>query len=128
MNSHPRVLVADDDRDLLDAVAAAVTQLGADVVRAESGGDLIERMADEGPFDLVITDIAMPWMNGLQALHAARTSGDETPVIVMTAMRNEKIPAQVAAVGKTMLLQKPFELDQLAAAVTRLLAERRSPS
>jgi two-component system response regulator MprA len=121
MNMHPRVLVADDDRDLLDAVAAAVTEMGADVVRAETGGDLIERMADEGPFDLVITDIAMPWMNGLQALHAARTAGDETPVIVMTAMKSEHIPAQVEAVGKTLLLQKPFGLDELAEAVTRLL-------
>ncbi len=126
--NHPRVLVADDDRDLLDAVAAAVTQMGADVVRAETGGDLIERLADEGPFDLVITDIAMPWMNGLQALHAARTAGDETPVIVMTAMKNERIPAQVEAAGKTLLLQKPFELDELAEAVTRLLAQRQGSS
>lgn len=128
MISHPRVLIADDDRDLLDAVTAAVKTLGADVVRAETGGELIERMADEGPFDLVITDISMPWMNGLQALHAARTAGVETPVIVMTAMKNDRIPAQVAAVGRTELLQKPFELDQLAAAVSRLLAERRSAS
>ena len=127
MDPHARVLVADDDRDLLDAVTAALGgQLGADVVRAESGGDLIEKMADEGPFDLVVTDIAMPWMSGLQAMYSARTAGVSTPVIVMTALKDERVPAQVAALGDTVLLKKPFELDDLVSTASRLLAERRS--
>ena len=48
--NHARVLVADDDVELLQSVAEALEQSGADVVRADSGAELIERMADEGPF------------------------------------------------------------------------------
>jgi len=126
MKVTPRVLIADDDRDFLDAIAAAVRHLGVDVIRATSGGELIERMAEEGPFDLVITDISMPWMSGLQALQAARTAGVQTPVIVMTALRDEQLPARVAAIGggAAVFLQKPFELPALEEKVTQLLQPR----
>jgi CheY-like chemotaxis protein len=59
-----RVLVADDDPLLLATVTDALTHLGAKVTSAASGAELIEQMANEGPFDLVVTDISMPWMNG----------------------------------------------------------------
>jgi two-component system cell cycle sensor histidine kinase/response regulator CckA len=123
MSSHARVLVADDDPLLLDAVAESLTRMGADVVRAESGAELIDQLADEGPFDLVVTDISMPWMSGLQAVHSARTAGLGTSVIVMTALRDERIPAQVKALGEhAVLLRKPFELADLEAVASALLS------
>lgn len=123
-----RILVADDDPDLLEAVAEALERQGADVVRAENGAELIERMADEGPFALVITDIAMPWMGGLQAMHSARTAGLGTPIVVMTALSDERIPAQVKALGQdVVLLRKPFELGALEAVVSRLLSDEKPP-
>ena len=127
MPSQPRVLVADDDRDLLHAVGVALARLGIDVVRVETGGDLIEKMAEEGPFDLLVTDVAMPWMNGLQAIGAVRTAGLGLPVVVITALDDEKLPAKVAAFGeRTILLRKPFELAKLESTVARLLSEPRS--
>jgi len=126
MSVDARVLVADDDPDLLDVVAGSLTQLGADVTRAESGAELIELLAEHGPFDLVVTDIGMPWMTGLRAMHAARTVGVGTSVIVMTALRDPEIPAQVRALGgNAVLLEKPFELSDLESAASRLLAQRR---
>jgi len=128
MSSHARVLVADDDPLLLDAVAESLTRMGADVVRAESGAELIDQLADEGPFDLVVTDISMPWMSGLQAVHSARTAGLGTSVIVMTALRDEKIPAQVKALGEhAVLLRKPFELADLEAVASALLSSPAQP-
>jgi CheY-like chemotaxis protein len=50
-----RVLVADDDGQLLDVVCEALTRLDAHVVRASSGGDLIEQLVTAGPFDLIVT-------------------------------------------------------------------------
>lgn len=129
MMSHARarVLVADDDRDLLDAVAAALGRLGLDVVCAGSGGELVEHMAEEGPFDLIVTDVAMPWMSGLQAMRAVRRAGISTPVIVMTALKDEATAAQVVALDETaVLLRKPFELAELEAAASRLLSSQRS--
>jgi two-component system, sensor histidine kinase len=70
-----RVLVADDDPQLLDTVCEVFTRLDADVVRGSSGGDLIEQVATAGSFDLVITDISMPWMSGLQAIRSTRAAG-----------------------------------------------------
>src|SRR5215467_8551528 len=125
MLSGMRVLVADDDHELLDAISDGLTGLGAHVTCSRSGAELIENLADKGPFDLVVTDIAMPWMTGVQAIHAARTAGLGTSVIVMTALRDEGIPARVKALGKNVaLLHKPFGLAELEAAVTKLLAQR----
>lgn len=118
------VLVADDDAELLEAVAETLVRLGADVVRASTGAELIERLAEYGPFDLVVTDVAMPWMTGLQAMHAARTVGLSTSVIVMTALRDPQIHARVKALGKTALLQKPFDLAALESAVSKMLSQR----
>ena len=129
MLPHAHVLVADDDPQLLDAVAEALTTMGADVRRATSGAELIDQLAHAGPFDLVITDVGMPWMSGLQAMHAIRTAGLGTPLIVMTALPDERIPSQVRALGdNAVLLRKPFDLRQLIAAASPLLARRASSS
>jgi DNA-binding response OmpR family regulator len=125
MLSGTRVLVADDDHELLDAINDGLARLGADVTCSRNGAELIENLADRGPFDLVVTDIAMPWMTGVQAIHAARTAGLGTSVIVMTALRDESIPARVQALGKNAaLLYKPFALAELEALALRLLAQR----
>ena len=120
-----RVLVADDDPLLLPTVAEALEQFGAQVTCAASGDELIEQLANEGPFDLVVTDVSMPWMSGLQAMHAVRTAGLGTSVIFMTALADERIPSQVRALGENaLLLRKPFDLSQLVAAASTLLARR----
>ena len=127
MRTHAHVLVADDDPQLLDAVADALTTMGADVIRATSGAELIDELANTGPFDLVVTDVGMPWMSGLQAIRATRAAGLSTSVIVMTALTDPRIPAQGKALGKhAVLLRKPFELAELEAAASMLLSARRS--
>ena len=123
-----RVLVADDDPDLLEVVADCLARLGADVICASTGAELIDQLAEHGPFDLVVTDIAMPWMTGLQAIHAARLAGLSTSVIVMTALRDSLIRSRVKALGKnTALLEKPFDLEALESIVVKLLPQRSEP-
>ena len=120
-----RVLVADDDPEWLEVVASALTGLGADVTLAKDGAELIEYLAADGPFDLVVTDVSMPWMTGVRAMHAARTTGLGTPVIVMTALRDDWLPARVAGLGQNAaLLHKPFALADLESLASRLVAER----
>jgi CheY-like chemotaxis protein len=122
MTPGARILVADDEPDLLQSVAAALRQQGAEVVSATSGAELIMKMADEGPFALVVTDISMPWMSGLHAMHSARYAGLGTPILVMTALTDPKIDEQVRALGRdVLLLRKPFILDDLVKAVEELL-------
>jgi CheY-like chemotaxis protein len=113
-----RVLVADDDSELLALLARIIQRLGVEVVTAQTGGDLLDRLAEQGPFDLVITDVSMPWMTGLQVMHSARAAGMECPVIVMTALRNHKTAFQVESLGvEVKLLYKPFTVAEMETAV-----------
>lgn len=119
-----RVLVADDDPLQLRAVGDVLTHLGLDVVAASNGAELIARLAHEGPFALVITDIRMPWMDGLKAMHATRVAGLGTAVIVMTALTDTRVDAMVHALGeRAVLLRKPFSVANLESAVQMLLAQ-----
>lgn len=118
------VLVADDNLELLEAIAAALEDSGITVRRATSGVELIQRLAKEGPFDVVLTDISMPWISGLQVIQNARSAGLGSPVVVMTALQDEAIAEKVRALGPgVVLMRKPFELDELLETVATLLKQ-----
>jgi CheY-like chemotaxis protein len=129
MPARPRILVADDDPQMLRSLEHALEEWGADVVCAADGASLVLRLADDGPFDLVITDISMPWMNGLQAMRSLRSAGVSAPILFITGLVDGKLPEQVAAMGgAARLLQKPFGPVELEAAVHELLALARDQS
>jgi CheY-like chemotaxis protein len=120
--SSPRILVADDDPNMLESVADALEGIGAHVTRAHSGSELIESF-ERGPFDLIVTDISMPWMSGLQAMHSVRTAGLITPVIVMTALDDARLADQVRTLGRdAVLMRKPFALAELEHTARTMLA------
>jgi CheY-like chemotaxis protein len=125
-----RVLIADDDPEMLDMVSSVVTkEYGAHIVRAATGHELLAALADEGPYDFIVTDISMPWMTGLQVMHSARTAGLPVPVVVMTALRDPEIPEQVATLGdRARLLQKPFTYEDLVAALRAVVPASDVPS
>jgi DNA-binding response OmpR family regulator len=113
--------VADDDADVLAAVSDALASLGFTVLSVDSGAGLIDSLATDGPFDLIVTDISMPWMDSLKTMRSIRSAGVTTPVIVITALTDEQIPNRVQALGaNAILLRKPFDLDELAAAARRM--------
>lgn len=119
-----RVLVADDDAATLAIVAAGLERLGFRVTRADDGDELLHAIAEGGPYDLMVTDISMPWMSGLHVAHSARAAGLTTPVIVMTALPIEA--RDVEALGpQSALLRKPFALTQLLKLARRLLHQDR---
>jgi CheY-like chemotaxis protein len=93
-----KALVADDDPDLLAAVAASMHELGLKVQRATNGAEFIQYLAEAGPYDIVVTDIAMPWMSGLQAAlaHRAddRAAGREGPWAGGRPRYRRRAPAQ----------------------------------
>lgn len=108
---------------MLEAVASAVENTGAEVVRATTGGALIEHLAEGEPYQLMITDLAMPWMSGLQVAHAVRSSGLGLPIILITARADADVERQIAALGgDAILLRKPFSLRDLESAVSSMLA------
>jgi len=119
-----RVLLADDDPALLEWLSISLSEGGAEVVRASSGAELLERIAEDGPFDLVIADVSMPWMTGVQVARLIREAGLEIPVIIMTGLVDACLPDQVLALGeRTSLIRKPFRSEQLEAVIRKLVTD-----
>lgn len=118
MLSRARVLLAEDDPEMLRSVTQALRGLGAEVVTATDGAELLQRLADEGPFTVIVTDVSMPWMSGLQAMHAVRYAGLGTPIVVITALQDSRLPQDVRALGAHVeLLRKPFGIVELETAI-----------
>lgn len=129
MREKPRILVAEDDFDLLTMIADALEFRGAEVVRAQTGSDLVLSLADEGPFDLVVTDISMPWMDGLRAMRSVRYAGLNVPVIFITGSSEAGLADEIAALGVgAVLLRKPVNLGDLESTVDELLRQAQSRS
>jgi CheY-like chemotaxis protein len=85
---------------------------------------LVDLLAENGPFDLVVTDVLMPWMEGLQVLLSARAAEIRTPVLVITGLTRPDLQAQVDRLGNAKLLRKPFGIPELRTAVADLMTEQ----
>jgi two-component system, OmpR family, response regulator MprA len=116
----PRLLVVDDDRDLRDSLHRALGYAGYAVATAANGAEALSAIA-LAPVDLIILDVLMPMLNGLDTCRALRGRGDATPVLVLTA--RDAVDDRVAGLeaGADDYLVKPFALRELLARVNALL-------
>jgi DNA-binding NtrC family response regulator len=122
----PRILIIDDERSILDTVQILLRGEGFDVTTSYNPAEALQRLPALQP-DVVLTDIRMPGMNGLEVLAAVRAHDAETPVILMTAQASLQTAMQAVNAGAFYYLQKPFSNDDLVAlcrraAETRLLS------
>jgi two-component system response regulator MprA len=115
-----QVLVVDDERAVRNALRRAFTMAGYEVAEAEGGGPAVSMLATSSP-DLVVLDVLMPDVDGLEVCRRMRAAGDRTPVLMLTA--RETIADRVAGLdaGADDYLVKPFDLDELLARVRALL-------
>jgi two-component system response regulator MprA len=118
------VLVVDDDRDVRDSLGRALGYAGYSVSTAANGADALSTVA-QAPVDLIILDVLMPMLNGLDACRALRGRGVATPILVLTA--RDAIDDRVAGLeaGADDYLVKPFALRELMARVNALLRRAR---
>jgi two-component system, response regulator FlrC len=120
------ILVVDDDAAMLRALCKVLSSEGALVASASWAGDVMERLAaNEGYFDLIITDLRMPILNGKSILGAVKAALPEVPVIVMTAYGSPEAEAECMAKGAAAFLEKPLDTQQLLAAIERVLSTRK---
>jgi CheY-like chemotaxis protein len=124
-----RVLLVDDEGSFRYAAGVALRRAG---YRAEDAADGKEALAqilsarDAGdPFDLVVTDIRMPEMSGIEMIDALRERGDRTPVCAITCFGDQALVAELAGKGCTEYLEKPFDPPELVAWVGGQLGKRR---
>jgi CheY-like chemotaxis protein len=112
-----RVIVADDDDEMREVVCELVSGLQVEVEAAASGSDLGVLLSSDRTADLLITDVRMPWVTGLQVAAAVRNAGLSMPIIVITAFPDEAIRSTVDGLGSAVLLAKPFSSDDLLSLV-----------
>ena len=115
-----RVLVADDEAAVRDALGRVLAHEGYDVESAARGDEALERGLSGG-YDLIVLDVLMPEPDGLEVCRTLRSRGVETPILVLTA--RSEVADRVAGLdaGADDYLTKPFELDELLARIRALL-------
>ncbi|HEX6330983.1 MAG TPA: response regulator transcription factor [Actinomycetota bacterium] len=121
-----QILVVDDEPAVRDALERALRASGYVVATAADGQDGLDRMATERP-DLVVLDILMPRLDGLEACRRLRASGDRTPVLMLTARDAVGDRVEGLDAGADDYLVKPFALEELLARI-RALLRRSAPN
>jgi two-component system chemotaxis response regulator CheY len=126
-----RILVVEDSGSMRAYVRCALEALevgaaSVEIVEAESGFEAL-RLLPRGPWDLVITDINMPDINGLELLSFIRSNErhKETPVLLMSTQTSERDRERGLKLGAAGYLAKPFSPEELRDATTRHLARPR---
>ncbi len=120
MAEQARILVVDDEPAVQTALSRALALESYEVAQAIDGREALERLADTA-YEVVILDISMPYVDGLEVCRRLRDGGDRTPVLMLTA--REQIDDRVAGLdaGADDYLVKPFALRELLARVRALL-------
>jgi len=121
-----RIVVADDDTDIRDLVALKLRSMGHEVTVAGDGGAAVEACRDHRP-DLVLLDVMMPGVSGLEAVRTIRADPQlaDVPVILLTARALEADVTSGFDSGADDYVTKPFSPRELAARVEHLLARDR---
>jgi two-component system KDP operon response regulator KdpE len=125
MNDKPRILVVDDEPQLTRVLRTGLKSHGYDVRTAADGLSGLETFNDWHP-DLVITDIAMPNMNGLELCRKVRAVSP-VPIIVLSAKGEEKTKVEALDIGADDFVTKPFGIDELLARIRAALRRAMTP-
>ncbi len=122
----PRVLVVDDEPDLLELLELTLSRMGLDTIRAESVGEA-QRLLDTGPFDLCLTDWNLPDGEGLRVVEHITQKALDVPVAVITAFGSTENAVAALKAGAFDYLAKPVALEQLRALVKQALKVPEKP-
>ena len=116
-----QVLVVDDEAPVREALRRALTLEGYSVELAADGSEALHRLSDDGAADAVVLDVLMPGIDGLEVCRRLRSTGNEIPVLMLTA--RDEVADRVAGLdaGADDYLVKPFALEELLARLRALL-------
>ena len=120
-----RILIVEDTRLMRDSLVDVLGAAGHTVATADNGADAVEMVAAGAAFDLIVTDIIMPEMDGIQAIIEIQSLQPEARIVAISggSARLEKAQGLETArrLGAIAVLEKPFEVDTLLAAIEAAL-------
>ena len=121
-----RILIVDDDEQILVTLAEVVSSLGHQVDTAADGQLALKRFFEE-PYDLVLTDLAMPQIDGLQVLKRVKEARPEIGVIVITGNSTMELLASAINEGVDAYITKPFKIAEIDMQLKKILARKTPP-
>ena len=125
MKSEPcRILLVEDDREMLELVREHLESEGHAVTPVARGAEAIARLKAE-PFDIVLTDLRLPDVDGMEVLQASRETQRDVPVILITAFGTIETAIQAIRQGAYDFVTKPFALDEISLLVGKAWEARR---
>jgi CheY-like chemotaxis protein len=125
----PTILIIDDNEDLRETLVAVLEDEGYAILAAEDGVSGVDAYAAHHP-DLVLTDLIMPKADGFDTIRRIRALDPQARILAMSGgslISREDYLVCATALGAMFVLPKPFEIDQLAAAVAKCLNRPRNP-
>src|SRR5690242_8158629 len=120
-----RILVVDDQEMMRDSLAGTLVREGHEVVATGDPTQAVEKLAAGTRFDLLITDLKMPKMTGIELLAESKRLRPEMPVVLMTAFATVSTAVEAMKIGAFDYLSKPFDGDELKHLVDRTLEHHR---
>ena len=119
----PRVLIVEDDPDLLVVLRVNLNSAGFEPILAADGRTAVARVAIERP-DAVLLDVMLPGIDGWQVLEELHAQGDRVPVIVCSAKKDPADIERATSLGAVDYLVKPFDIDRLVDTVMGVAGRR----
>ncbi len=117
INSEPfRILIVDDAREVRALLVDYLLDQGYDAQGVKDGKEALERHGD-APFDLIITDLNMPGMTGIELIEELATDGNTTEFIIITGYASLDTAAEAVKVGACDYIVKPFRVEELGIAI-----------
>jgi len=123
----PRVIVAEDDADVRRLVAVALRPFGYEIIEARTGAELLDAVGDnllseneDGRPDVIISDIRMPGLTGLEILAGLRQVKWSTIFVLMTAFADRETREEAQRLGADAFFAKPFDIDDLMTAIINM--------
>ena len=114
-----RALVAEDDAEMRGLVADALRGEGFEVDEVGDGRGMWRRTFESPPYDLVVSDLRLPVVDGLTVIEDLRERAPATPVLLMTAFGDDQVRRRAQKLGAAFI-DKPFKMSELRAAARRL--------
>jgi DNA-binding response OmpR family regulator len=118
-----RILVADDEPALLDAVTYALQHAGFEVEAAASGEEALAKLAS-GSFDLVVLDVMLPGKSGFQVCEEIRSQNSDVPIIMLTARDGESDRVRGLDIGADDYVAKPYSTRELVSRIRAIVRRR----
>ena len=119
-----RILVVEDEKSMRDLLELMLRKEGYEVSTSESAVEARQRIEAGESYDLIVSDVSMPGMSGLELLRVVRQVAPQTAVIIMTAYGTKQTAIEALNEGASYYVEKPFDLDEMKVVVQKTLAER----